>query len=49
MDNLYSKERLCRAPYAEKKLLHGVDSTHRRGVPEEIIQQEVNIKKNRIK
>ena len=41
MDHLYNNGKLCRAEYAEKKRLHGVDSTHGIGVTEEIIHQEV--------
>ena len=49
MDNLYNNDKLCRTAYAENKLLHGVARTHGRGVPEEIIQQEVKIKKKQDK
>ena len=45
MDNLYNIGKLCRAAYVEKKLLHGVDRKHGQGMPEEIIQQEVNSKR----
>ena len=45
MDNLYNNGKLCRDVYVEKKLLHGLARTHGRGVPEEIIQQEVKNKK----
>ena len=38
MDNLYSNGKLCKAAYAEKKLLHGVARTYGRGVPVGIIQ-----------
>ena len=48
MDNLYNNGTLCKAEYAEKKLMHGVARTHGQGVPEEIIQQEVKSKKNRM-
>ena len=46
---MYNLYRLFKVAYAENKLLHGVDRTHGRGVPEETIQQEVKSKKNRTK
>ena len=49
MDDLYNNVKLWRDVYTEKKLLHSVARTHRRDAPEDIIQQEVNSKKNRTK
>ena len=45
MDNFYNSDNLCKDVYAEKKMFHGVDRTHGQGVPEEIIEQEVQSKK----
>ena len=45
MDNFYNNFRLCRATYAENKLLHGVARTHGQCVPEGVIQKEVKSKK----
>ena len=44
MDNLYNNIKLCRVEYTEKKPLHDAARTHGRGVPYEIIHQEVKSK-----
>ena len=44
MDHLYNNIKLYRAVYAGGKY-HGVARTHGQGVPEKIVQKEVNSKK----
>ena len=45
INNLYNNLHFYRSAYEKNKMLHGVARTNGRGVPEEIIQQEVFSKK----